>query len=125
MRRFFNKNIRAEALRNRFFRKVLETRSNAQLVVMSLKPKEDIGMEIHDRYDQILVNVKGKGVCILNGKRGKFVENSLVYVPKGTRHDFVNTGKTAMKLFTIYSPPNHPPGAVHKTKKDAEKAEKD
>lgn len=125
MKRFFNRNIRKEALRNKFFRKVLETGRNAQVVVMSLKPGEDIGMEVHKKYDQILVNARGKGVCILNGVKGKFEENSLVYVPKGTWHNFINTGKSALKLLTIYSPPNHPPKTIHKTKKDAERLERD
>ena len=121
---FFDKNIRKEALKNSFFRKVLYTGRNAQVVVMSLKPRENIGMEVHKKYDQILVNVIGKGICILNGKKMKFDENSLVYVTKETWHNFINTGKSKLKLFTIYSPPNHKPGTIHKTKKDAERAEK-
>jgi len=124
MGKFFNWNIKKEALKNNYFRKVLETRANAQVVVMSLNPGENIGMEVHKKYDQILVNVKGKGICILNGKRMKFDADSLVYVPKGTRHDFINTGKTRLKLFTIYAPANHPRGTIHKSKEDAEKAEK-
>ena len=124
MKSFFSADIKKEALKNNFFRKVLATKANAQVVVMSLKPKEDIGMEIHKKYDQVLVNAKGKGVYIINGKKGKFEENSLVYVPKASWHNFINTGKTRLKLFTIYSPPNHKPGTIHKTKKDAEKAEK-
>ncbi|MCX6749656.1 MAG: cupin domain-containing protein [Candidatus Pacearchaeota archaeon] len=124
MKSFFSTNIKKEALKNNFFRKVLATKANAQVVVMSLKSKEDIGMEIHKKYDQILVNTGGKGIYIINGKKGKFEENFLVYVPKGSWHNFINTGKTKLKLFTIYSPPNHKPGTIHKTKKDAEKAEK-
>lgn len=123
MRKFFDKNIIKEALKNNFFRKVLETRANAQVVVMSLKPREDIGMEVHKKYDQILVNVKGAGRCILNGKKMEFNSGDLVYVPKGTWHNFVNTGNTALKLFTIYAPANHKPGTIHKTKQDAERAE--
>src|SRR3989338_138717 len=124
-KKFFDENIIKIALRNNFFRKVLETRDNAQVVVMSLKPKEDIGMEVHKKYDQILVNVEGKGKCILNEKKMKFDEGSLVYVPKVTWHNFINTGKKELKLFTIYSPPNHPPGTIHKTKADALRAERD
>ena len=122
---FFDKNIKEEALKNNFFRKVLYTGKNSQVVVMSLNPKEDIGMEVHKKYDQILVNVSGKGTCILNKKKLKFDENSMAYVPKGTWHNFINTGKTRLKLFTIYSPPNHPPGTVHKTKEEAERKERD
>lgn len=125
MKGFFNKDIRKEALKNNYFRKVLETRSNAQVVVMSLNPGENIGMEVHKKYDQILVNVSGKGVCILNGKKMDFHVDKLVYVPKGTNHDFINIGKTKLKLFTIYAPANHPPGTIHKTKIEAELKEKD
>jgi len=122
---FFNKNIIGEARKNNFFRKVLYTGKNSQVVVMSLLPGEDIGMEVHKKYDQILVNVTGKGRCILNGKKMPFVEGSLVYVPKGTWHNFTNIGKTRLKLFTTYSPPNHKPGTIHKTKADAMRLEKD
>jgi len=80
-------------------------------------------MEIHKKYDQILVNVSGKGVSIVNGKKRKFLKNTLAYVPKGTWHNFVNIGKTDLKIYTIYSPANHKPGTVHKTKRDAERAE--
>jgi len=122
---FYKTDIRKEALKNNFFRKVLATKKNAQVVVMALNPGEDIGMEIHKKYDQILVNVKGNGVYDVNKKRGKFNENTMVYVPRGTWHNFINTGKTKLKLYTIYSPPNHPPKTIHKTKKDAELDEKD
>ena len=122
---FFDRNIKKEALKNNFFRKVLYTGKNSQVVVMSLNPKEDIGMEVHKKYDQVLVNVSGKGICILNKKRLKFEENSMVYVPKRTWHNFINTGKTRLKLFTLYSPANHPPGTIHKTKAEAMRLEKD
>lgn len=125
MKNFFDKDIKKEALKNNYFRKVLETRKNAQVVVMSLKSGENIGMEVHKKYDQILVNVTGKGICILNGKKMLFDENKLVYVPKGTMHDFINIGKKKLKLFTIYSPANHPPNTIHKTKADSELKEKD
>ena len=125
MKSFFDKDIKKEALKNNYFRKVLETRKNAQVVVMSLLPGENIGMEVHKKYDQILVNVTGKGICILNRKKMPFDENKLVYVPKGTMHDFINIGKTKLKLFTIYSPANHPPNTIHKTKADAELKDRD
>ena len=125
MRKSFNENIIKIALENSFFRKVLYTGANSQVVVMSLEVNEDIGMEVHKKYDQVLVNVTGKGICILNGRKGKFEENDLVYVPKGTKHNFINVGKTRLKLFTIYSPANHPPKTIHKTKAEAELKEKD
>ncbi len=122
---FFDKNIIEEAHKNNFFRKVLYTGKNSQVVVMSLLPGENIGMEVHKKYDQVLVNVTGKGVCILGGKKMPFVEGLLVYVPKGVWHNFINTGKTKLKLFTMYSPPNHKPSTIHKTKADAMRLEKD
>ena len=125
MAKGFVDNIEDLAEKNTFFRKVLYTSKHSQLVVMSLKPKEDIGMEVHKKYDQILVNVEGKGKCMLNEKKMKFDEGSLVYVPNGTWHNFINAGKKELKLFTIYSPPNHPPGTIHKTKADALRAERD
>jgi mannose-6-phosphate isomerase-like protein (cupin superfamily) len=91
---------------------------------MSLLPKEDIGNEVHKKYNQVLVNVAGRGECILNKKKMRFDENSMVYTPKGVWHNFINTGKSRLKLFTMYSPANHKPGTIHKTKKNAERAEK-
>ena len=124
MKGFFDENIVKEALKNNYFRKVVYTGKNSQVVLMSLNPGENIGMEVHRKYDQVLVNVSGNGICILNGKKGRFDKDSLVYVPKGTWHDFINKGKKRLKLFTMYSPVNHKPGTIHKTKKDAEIAER-
>ena len=121
----FNKDIAALAQENTFFRKEILTNRNSQLVLMSVEPGDDIGEETHD-VDQVLYFLSGSGEAILNGKeRSPIKANSLVVVPAGTLHNFVNTGSQPLKLFTIYSPPEEEPGTVHKTKAEAEAAEHD
>jgi mannose-6-phosphate isomerase-like protein (cupin superfamily) len=118
----FNKDIAAEAQQNNFFRQEILTNEHSQLVLMSLLPGEDIGEEVHD-VDQVLFFVTGTGEAVLNKERSAVTANSLVVVPAGTRHNFINTGDTPMKLFTIYSPPEEEPGTIHRTKAEAEAAE--
>ncbi|MBI4896015.1 MAG: cupin domain-containing protein [Candidatus Aenigmarchaeota archaeon] len=86
---------------------------------MNIKPNEDIGMETHDDVDQILFFVSGTGKAILNGKQSNVSDGIVVFVPAGTEHNFKNTGKVDLKLYTVYSPPEHADGIIHKTKKDA------
>lgn len=119
----FQVNIEKEAKENNFFRKVLYTGKHAQLVLMSLAPGEDIGEETHDTVDQFFYFVQGNGESVIEGKASSFVTGDAIFVPAGTLHNFRNTGTEALKLFTTYSPPNHPDGTIHKTKEDAEKAE--
>ena len=83
---------------------------------MSLKPGEDIGLEIHKNIDQILVFVQGNGEANINGQNSTIKEGTLAFVPAGTPHNFINTGNTDLKLYTTYSPPNHYAGTVQKTK---------
>jgi mannose-6-phosphate isomerase-like protein (cupin superfamily) len=90
---------------------------------MSLQPGEDIGEEVHD-VDQLLFFISGSAEAVLNGERSAVSGNSLVVVPAGTRHNFINTGNGPLKLFTIYSPPEEEPGTVHRTKAEAVAAEK-
>lgn len=112
-------NIEKNSLDNGNFRKVLYTAKNSQLVVMSLKPKEEIGMETH-QLDQFIRVEKGSGKTVLNGKEYEITDGSAVVVPAGTEHNIVNTSETEeMKLYTVYSPPNHKDGTVHPTKADA------
>ncbi len=120
--RGFVKNIEKESLENNYFRKVLYTAKNMQLVVMNLKPGEDIGMEVH-KLDQFLRVEKGEGKTILDGVEHMISDGFSIIVPAGTKHNIVNTSKTAMKLYTVYAPPNHLDGTIHKTKLDAEKDE--
>lgn len=116
-------NIEEASLANKNFRKVLYTAKNSQLVLMSLKPKEEIGAEVH-QLDQFIRVESGKGKAILDGKEHSISDGFAVLVPAGTRHNIINTSeKSEMKLYTLYSPPNHRDGVVHKTKVDAEKDE--
>lgn len=106
----FVSNIEQDTLKNDLFRNVLFTTKQTQLVVMSLKPQEDIGMETHDHTDQFIRVEKGKGIADLNGKKYKLKDGSAVVIPAGTQHNIINMSRTKpMKLYTIYNPPNHDP----------------
>ena len=117
--------IEKKTLENDYFRKVLFTGKYTQLVVMCLRPGEDIGNEVHKKVDQFFRIEKGHAAFVFNGKEKHLAKNGdAVIVPAGTYHDVINTSKTAkLKLYTLYSPPNHPDKTVHKTKAAAEKAE--
>ena len=112
-------NIESDTLGNENFRKVLFTGPHSQLVVMNLQAGEDIGMEVHNDVDQFIRIEKGSGKAFLNGEEHEIEEDYAVVVPAGTEHNIVNTGANEMKLYTVYSPANHPDGTVHKTKADA------
>jgi mannose-6-phosphate isomerase-like protein (cupin superfamily) len=119
----FVANIEELSLENDNFRKVLYTSNNSQLVLMSLEVGEEIGEEIHDEEDQFLRVEKGTGKVILEGVVHELVDGSSVVVPKGVKHNIINTGNEAMKLYTLYMPPHHRDGMVHKTKAEAESNE--
>ncbi|MDP9392942.1 MAG: cupin domain-containing protein [Actinomycetota bacterium] len=112
--------ILAETRANDDFRRVLETTDHAQVVVMSVAAGEDIGEETHAGIDQVLVFVEGAGEADLDGDVGKVGPGSLVVVPSGTRHNVRNTGDGSLRLYTVYGPPEHAPGTVHRTKAEAE-----
>jgi len=113
-------NIEKAAIENNDFRKVLYTAKNMQLVLMSLKPSEDIGEEIH-QLDQFLRIESGEGKAILNGIEHKISDGFSVLVPSGTKHNLINTSSSKpLKIYTLYSPPNHRDGTIHKTKAEAE-----
>lgn len=118
----FNKDIRKLATENTDFRRVLLTQEHSQIVLMSVEPGDDIGEETHE-VDQVLMFIAGEGEAVLGGKKSKIKADSLVEVPSGTKHNFINTGTEPLKLFTIYAPPEEEEGLVHKTKADAEAAE--
>jgi len=118
----FNKDIVLLAKENSFFRKVLATGNHSQIVLMSIPPGGEIGEEIHT-VDQTLVFVDGTGEAILSGVKSPVGRNHLVLVPSGTKHNFVNIGATDLKLYTVYAPPQHEPGTVHKTKAEADASE--
>jgi mannose-6-phosphate isomerase-like protein (cupin superfamily) len=118
--------IAKQTEKNRNFRQVLYTGKYCQLVVMCLKPGEEIGNEVHPNVDQFFRVETGRAKFILNGKEVHLVKaEEAAIVPAGTYHNVVNPSKTErLLLYTIYAPPNHPDGTVHKTKADAESAEK-
>jgi mannose-6-phosphate isomerase-like protein (cupin superfamily) len=117
--------IEKQTLRNEYFRQVLFTGKYAQLVVMCLQAGEEIGNEVHAKVDQFFRIEQGEAAFVFGGKEKQFVKDGdAVIVPAGTYHNVINTSKTTkLKLYTVYSPPNHPDKTVHKTKADAEKAE--
>ena len=114
-------NIEEKTLSNTYFRQVLYTGQHAQLVVMSLKPNEEIGFEVHEIVDQFLRIEKGNGKVIMDGEEHNLGDGSAIVVPSGVKHNVINTsGESDLKLYTVYSPPHHKDGTIHKTKKDAE-----
>ena len=117
--------IEKQTLKNKYFRQVLFTGKHAQLVVMCLQGGEEIGNEVHKNVDQFFRIEEGEAIFVFGGKEKHTVKNGeAAIVPAGTFHNVINKSKTKqLKLYTIYSPPNHPPKTVHKTKAEAEKAE--
>ena len=117
--------IEKATLKNDYFRKVLFTGRHAQLVVMCLRPGEEIGNEVHKKVDQFFRIERGEAVFVFRNREKRRVKNGdALIVPAGTFHNVLNASKTAkLKLYTIYSPPNHPAGTVHRTKAAAERAE--
>lgn len=112
-------NIERAMLENNYFRRVLYTAKNTQLVLMSLRPKEDIGEEIHT-LDQFIRVEAGDGSAILDGVKHQISDGTAVVIPAGTKHNVVNGSNTEeLKLYTLYSPPEHRDGTIHKTKADA------
>jgi mannose-6-phosphate isomerase-like protein (cupin superfamily) len=116
----FKSNIEKETLANNNFRHVLYTGKHSQLVLMNLKPGEEIGEEVHKTIDQFFRFEKGEGVVSIDGVKHKVADGDAVIVPAGAKHNVTNTSKTAeLKLYTIYSPPEHIDGTVRKTKAEA------
>jgi len=116
----FKSNIEKDALNNNDFRHVLYTGNYSQLVLMSLKPGEEIGKEVHETVDQFFRFEEGEGIVSIDGIEQKVGDGDAVIVPAGASHNVINTSKTAdLKLYTIYSPPEHQDGTVRRTKADA------
>jgi|SRR5687767_10710660 len=117
--------IEKATLDNAIFRQVLFTGKHSQLVVMCLQPGEDIGEEVHDTVDQFFRLEEGTAKFVFNGTEEHVVnDGDAVVVPAGTRHNVVNTSSTSVvRLYTVYSPPNHPDGTIHKTRAEAIAAE--
>ena len=118
--------IEEETIKNNNFRKVLYTGKFSQLVAMSLLPGEEIGEEVHDHVDQFFRFETGEGKAVLNGEEITFKADDVVIIPAGVRHNIINTSASeTLKLYTIYSPANHPEGTIHATKAEAMAAEAD
>ena len=119
-------NIEEKTVDNNFFREVLFTAQRVQLVVMSLGPGEEIGLETHDDGDQFIRVEVGKGIAILDGEEHDLEDGSAVVIPAGVQHNIVNSSpQQSLKLYTIYSPPEHPDGTVNKDKAEALAYEKE
>jgi len=117
----FKKNIEAAAVDNNNFRKVLYTSKHSQLVLMSLKPKEEIGEEIHAHNDQFFRIESGNGRCIIDGNKYELNAGDAIVIPAGAKHNVINTNDAVpLKMYTIYSPAHHKDGITRSTKKDAE-----
>lgn len=116
----FNQNIEEATRANNYFRKVLYTGKNSQLVLMSLKPGEEIGLEVHHENDQFFRFEEGKGKCIIDGNEYNVFDGSAIIVPAGAEHNIINVSASEdLKLYTIYSPAHHKDQIVRLTKEEA------
>ena len=112
------------ARENEDFRREVVTGEHAQVVLMTIPPGEEIGEETHPDVDQILLFLEGEGEAVLDGETGPVAPDLLVFVRAGTRHNVRNTGDGPLRLVTVYAPPEHAPGTVHRTRQEAEAAER-
>lgn len=119
----FSMNAWAEAKANTFFRQEKTTLTHCQVTLMSIPPGGEVGEEVHTDVDQILMFVAGNGKALVNDVESPIEPGSLYAIPLGTKHNFVNTGSEDLKIVSVYAPPQHPVGTVHKTKADADAAE--
>ncbi len=113
--------IKTSTEKNRDFCRVLFSGEHMQLILMALKPGEDIGAEVHPAHDQFFRIEKGRGEIRMNGERSQVAAGEGIMVPAGTLHNLINTGKRRLRLFTLYAPPAHPDGLVEPTKAVADK----
>jgi mannose-6-phosphate isomerase-like protein (cupin superfamily) len=121
----FSINIEEKTLANDNFREVLYTGPNIQVVVMTLKPGEEIGQERHEGHDQFIRVEAGQGVAVLDGEKHQLEDGIAVVIPAGAEHNVMNTsGSEPLRLYTIYAPPEHPDGIVHRTKAEADEYER-
>ncbi|PIS34643.1 MAG: cupin domain-containing protein [Parcubacteria group bacterium CG08_land_8_20_14_0_20_43_9] len=120
----FNANIEKDTLENNNFRKALYTGKHSQLVLMSLRPGEEIGTEVHPDNDQFFRFERGQGKCVIDGNEYEVADGSAIVVPAGAQHNIVNVSDTdELKLYTIYSPAHHKDGIIRVTKEEAESNE--
>ena len=112
-------NIEEDTLENEDYRRVLFTGKNTQLVLMTVQPGDEIGLETHEEHDQFIRVEAGSGVALLNDEKHQLSDGIAVVIPAGTKHNVINTSKTEpLRLYTLYSPPEHKDGTVHHTKAD-------
>ena len=117
-------NIETKTLANNYFREVLYSTSRSQLVIMTLQPGEEIGMEHHEGHDQFIRVEQGEGVAILDGEKHVLEDGVAVVIPAGTEHNVINTSTSApLRLYTLYTPPEHPDRLIHQTKAEADEYE--
>jgi mannose-6-phosphate isomerase-like protein (cupin superfamily) len=115
--------IEALTRENKDFRREVGTAEHTQVVLMTIPPGEEIGEEVHEGIDQLLVFVEGEAEAVVADESSAVSAGQAVLVPGGTRHNFRNTGSSALRLWTVYAPPEHPPGTVHRTRAEADAAE--
>lgn len=115
--------ILRDTLANDAYRQTLITGAKSQLVLMTLQPGEEIGAEVHEGHDQVLVFAEGRGEAVLDGEAREVGANDLVFVHAGVEHNFINTGNRPLRLYTLYAPPEHPEGTRHATKQEADQGE--
>lgn len=122
----YSVDIEKATLQNEFFRRVLFTGKHTQLVLMTLKPGEDIGKEVHDHVDQFIRVEAGTGEALMDGQTTALSDGMSIVIPAGAEHNVTNTSSSEpLRLYTLYSPPNHADGTVHKTRAEAMKAEEE
>jgi mannose-6-phosphate isomerase-like protein (cupin superfamily) len=122
----YHTDIEKKSLENGYFREVLFTGPHSQLVVMSLKPGEEIGKETHPDTDQFIRVEDGNGKAFLDGQEYKLADGFAIMIPAGTEHNVINTSSSEpLKLYTVYTPPEHPDGTIHKTKGEADAYERE
>ena len=120
----YSVNIESATLENSYFRRVLYTGPHTQLVVMAIEPSGEIGSERHETHDQFIRIEAGEGEAVLGGERYALTGGSAVVIPAGTEHNIINTSTTdPLRLYTIYAPPQHAEGTIHRTKAEADAAE--
>ena len=122
---FYSEEVVRLAAENEDFRRVLYTTERSQLVLMAVQPGDEIGEETHEGIDQVLAFVAGEGEAVVEGESKPVRQGSVVVIPSGTRHNFIAQGASALKLYTVYTPPEHPDGTVHRTKAEADEYERE
>ena len=115
----FSTDIETRTLENGNFREVLYTGPHSQLVVMTIPPGDEVGVERHEESDQFIRVESGRGEAVIDGQRHTLADGVAVVIPAGAEHNIVNSSPNApLRLYTVYSPPQHPDGTIHRTKED-------